>query len=358
LFNAQAKIRLYRSNTGSDSEEYQLVQEIPITSTETTDNTLSENLSLFILPSIEWDAPPDDNTSLYPDGPLKWIGAMPNGFLAGVTLTEICFSEQNILHAWPVSYRYPIKHDIVAAEVMSSGVAVLTDKRPFAVLGSDPSSMSVVEINREQACVSKDSVTSINGAVFYASPDGLVAFENTTLEVLTEELITQSEWQALVPESIKGFVYEGKYVGFYNTGTEQGAFMFDPRGGRNALTFFDGNVTAGFYYKDNLYVVENNSIKKFDKDCANPKAFEYLTRRVQLPLALNFVLLKVTAVTYPVNIRVAAYYNGELVDNSTYTVENGTPTYMHSGFLANQWEVEISNNPVMSVALTESFEEM
>jgi hypothetical protein len=354
LFDAQAKIRLYRSNTGTDSDEYQFVKELPIGTADTTDQTASEDLSLFTLPSTDWDAPPDDNTSLYPDGPLNWMGAMPNGFLAGTTLTEICFSERAVFHAWPVSYRYPIKHKIVGAEIMSGGVAVLTDKRPFAVLGSDPASMSIIEINREQSCESKKSIVSINGAVLYASPDGLVAMENTSLTILTEGLLTQTEWQQMNPSTMKAYNYEGKYVCFY----DNGGFIFDPRDKRNALVFITQSATAGFYYKDNLYLSVSNNVVKFDKDDLNPQTIQYKTRRVQIERAINFALMKVTATQYPVEVTVTAYYNNEQVDSQLYTVENGTPVYMHSGFLANQWEINISGNPVMSVALAESFEEL
>jgi hypothetical protein len=356
LFGAQAKIRLYRSNTGSSATDYQLVTEEPIGTTSYVDSTPSTSLSSVILPSLEWDAPPDDNTGLYPDGPLKWIGAMPNSFLAGVTNEELCFSEVNVLHAWPVLYRTRIE-DIVTAAVVPQGVVVLTKDRPYIAFGSGPSSMSVTPLLSSQACLSKRSVVTLESAVIYASPDGLCGIEGTQLRVLTEDLMSKDEWKALNPSSMHAYHYEGTYICFYDNGTP-GGFVFDPRGGRNALVFLDFYCKAGFYFEDALYLLRtNNEVARYNEGSTKLN-FCWQSRRAKLPEALNFGLMRVTADDYPLDVKVASYYDGEQMSDHTYTVENGKPMYIEPGFISNEWEVSVEDKGVLALQLANSWGEL
>jgi hypothetical protein len=356
LFGAQAYIRVYRSNTGSSATDYQFVAQLPIGTASYVDNTESANLSSVILPSIEWDAPPDDDIGLYPDGPLTWIGAMPNSFLAGVTTTELCFSEVNVLHAWPILYRTRIE-DIVTAAVVPQGVVILTKDRPYFAYGSGPSSMSITPLNSSQACLSKRSVVTLETAVLYASPDGLCGIEGTQLKILTEALMSKDEWKALNPSSMHAYHYEGKYVCFYDNGTP-GGFIFDVRGGKNALVFLDFWCKSGFYYEDTLYLLKtNNQVSKFNEGTL-PLPFIWQSRRAKLPEACNFSLLRTTADAYPLDVSITAYYDGELMSTEIYTVVNGKPQYIEAGFLANEWEVTVADKGVLSIQLTTSWSEM
>ena len=67
-FGTGALKRIYRSNTGSTNTTFQFVAEVPFTTTSYNDTTSSFALG-EVLPSDTWIGPPDDNTSLYPDGP-------------------------------------------------------------------------------------------------------------------------------------------------------------------------------------------------------------------------------------------------------------------------------------------------
>jgi len=357
LFGAHAKIYLYRSNTGSSATDYQFVAKMPIGTPSYIDSTASSNLSSIILPSLEWDSPPDDDTSLYPDGPLKWIGAMPNSFLVGVTNKELCFSEVNVLHAWPVLYRFRIE-DIVTAAVVPQGVVILTKDKPYVSYGSSPASMSITPLNSSQACLSKRSVVTLESAVIYASPDGLCGIEGPQLKILTEELMSKDEWKALNPSSMHAYHYEGKYVCFYDNGTTQGGFIFDPRGGRNALVFLDFYCKSGFYFEDTLYLMKaNNQIAKFNEGLTKLN-FCWQSRRAKLPEAINFGLLRVTADDYPIVVKVAAYYDGELMSDQSYIVDSAKPRYIEAGFLANEWEVSVEDKGVLSIQLANAWGEL
>ena len=361
-FGIGAKKRIYRSNTGTDSTSFQFVAEVDIGALEYEDSIESQYLG-EVIPSTTWDGPPDDDTALYPDGPLFWMDDMPNSFLIGVTKREVCFSEINVLHAWPIDYRKPIRSEIVGAAVIGQGALILTKSNPYLCYGSDPASMSLSKMESNQACSSKLSIVPLEESVLYASPDGLCGLVNGRIEVLTEGLISQDEWQALAPTTIKGYAYEGMYIGFYNAlgiGGDRGGFVFDPRKGTNNLVFLDFYSNAGVHYDDHLYLLKtDNQIAKFNKDTENPLNMAWKSRRVKLEQATNFAVMKIISSDYPVNVKVRAFYDSLEVADNTYTIENSTPIYLDSGFIANEWEVEITGNasPVF-ITLANSWEEM
>ena len=88
-----AKKRIYRSNTGSNTTAFQFVKEVTLATASTTDSVTNASLGELI-PSTYWIAPPDEQTSLYPNGQMKGLTALPNGIFAGFTGKRICFSER------------------------------------------------------------------------------------------------------------------------------------------------------------------------------------------------------------------------------------------------------------------------
>mgnify|MGYP000858957446 CR=1 FL=1 len=328
--------RIYRSNTGSNTTAFQFVAEVTLAATSYTDTT-TNNLLQEIIPSTYNIGPPDDDTSLYPDGPLQGLTALPNGVLAGFTGKRVCFSEPFKPHAWPIVYRLTVDEDIVGISATSNGVIVTTKGRPYLIAGTDPQSMSSMRLEAPHACLNKNSIVNMGGYVVYAGPDGLVAATGTAeTAVITEEQITPTQWQAsYYPSTIKGFLWEGRYVGFYSTGSGYGGFIFDPRAGTNSLVNLDvsSEIRGGFTDPDDsqLYLIISNTIKKFQGSNTgltyNWKSKEFVPPK---PTSMGFA--KVEAETYPVRIKV--YGDGSVIYNaviatagSAYTVTGTTPSF-------------------------------
>ena len=137
-------VRIYRLNTGSASANYQFVAELAIGTTGYTDSTSDADLSPLILPSTDWDGPPDDLHSLV---------KMPNGILAGISKDQICFCEPYQPHAWPIQYRYGMNRNGVALGTFLSSVVVGTEDNPWIWSGSHPAYMSGVKGDEAQACI-------------------------------------------------------------------------------------------------------------------------------------------------------------------------------------------------------------
>ena len=156
-FGSGAKKRIYRSNTGSNTTVFQFVAEVNMSTTIYEDTSKNADLE-EIIPSTYWIGPPDDDTTLYPDGPMKGLTALPNGVFAGFTGKRICFSEPFLPHAWPVIYRITLEDNIVAIGAAGNGLIVTTEGRPYLVSGTDPQSMTAFRMEAAQACLSKKSL--------------------------------------------------------------------------------------------------------------------------------------------------------------------------------------------------------
>ena len=329
-----SKKRIYRSNTGSNSTQFQFVTELALSATTYTDTSKNTELA-EVLPSSTWIAPPDDS-ALYPDGPMKGLLALGNGTFAGFTGNRICFSEAYQPHAWPAAYRLGIEEKIVGIKATSNGLIVGTESTPYLVTGSDPSAMIAIKIETAEACLSKRSMVDMGETVIYAGPDGLIAASGAQASNITEGLITPEQWQSdYYPSTITGFYWQGRYVGFYNTGSGFGGFIFDPRQGTNALVDLDAAalIRGGFTDPDDneLYLIIGNKIKKFQGSSTN---LTYNWKSKEFPMARHTSMgfAKVDAEAYPVTLKV--YGDGSVIYNATistsgsvFSVTGTTPSF-------------------------------
>jgi hypothetical protein len=237
-----------------------------------------------VLPSDTWVGPPDDNLTLYPDGPLKGLIPLAQGVMAGFTGKRFCLSEPFLPHAWPVQYRITTEEDIVAIASTANGVAALTDGQPYFITGTDPSAMTAIRIDLAQACVNIHSVVDMGSYVLYAGPDGLCAVEGASGSVVSSGLISAKQWNSTFnPTTIRAFRHEGTYVAFHSTG----GWVYDPRGEENALTTLSisAEVRGGYMNpKDGeLYVIVGNKIQKYRGGTANKTAI-FKSKKFVTPL--------------------------------------------------------------------------
>jgi len=329
--------RLYRSNTGSNTTAFQYVTQVTL-GTTTFNDTLDNDELAEVIPSTYWIGPPNEDTSLYPEGSMLGLTAMPNGIFAGFKGKRLYFSEAYMPHAWPVSYRITIEEEIVAIGMAGNGLIVATKGTPYLVSGTDPRAMQVLRIEAAQACLNKASLVDMGDMVMYAGADGLVAAAGTDVQVITEGLITPQQWRTdYYPTALKGFRWEGKYIGLYTSGGNYGGFIFDPRGGKNTLALLtqtSSTDAAGGYTDpdDNeLYIIIDNAIKKFQGG-ATYQTFTWKSKEFVPPKPTSMGFLKVDAEAWPVVVKV--YGDGSLFYHATistsgnaYAVTGSTPSF-------------------------------
>ena len=369
--------RIYRSNTGSNTTAFQFVAEIAL-SASSFDDTKSNDELAEIIPSYYWVAPPDDDSSTYPDGPMKGLTALPNGIMAGFTGKRICFSEAFLPHAWPTSYRMAIEDNIVGMKAAGNGLIVTTEGSPYLIAGSDPASMSAIKIESTQACLSKTSMVDMGQYVIYAGAEGLVAAAGTDVQIITEGLITPDQWQAqYYPTTINATLWKGRYLGFYNTGSGFGGFIFDPRGSEKALTTLTASALIRGTFTDpddgNAYLIIANQIKKFQGGSTD-QTYTWKSKDFVPPKPTSMGFLKVDAEAFPVTLKVygdgvVIYHAVIAAAGSAFTVTGTTPSFsavtiqepvvrlpasMHKDFA-----IEVSSAKIVNeVCIAESIDEL
>lgn len=176
-----------------------------------TDNFDSRFL-LDTLQTDEYDAPPAG---------LQGLTAVQNNFLAGFVANEIYFSELNRPHAWPVSYKITIEHNIVGLAAVGSSLFVATDSYPYLVTGNDPAGgFSVQRIDLNYPCTNAKSMVIMEYGVVYATYEGLAVYSPFAgSQLITKYNYDEDSWsQSLNPATIVGEYFGSKYIGSHSSG--------------------------------------------------------------------------------------------------------------------------------------------
>lgn len=304
--------RIYCSAAGSDTDSLLFVAEIAVATTEYEHDFDADGLGEEC-PSVTWAEPPDD---------LEGLIGLPNGGLAGFDGIDLYFCEPYRPYAWPTGYIQSLGNEIVGLGNIDTTVVALTVGKPYFIQGSHPDSMVSVEAEIEQACVSKRSIVSMLGRVFYASPDGLMAIAPGVSENITFDLFDKEQWQTIVPSSIHAYSFDGKYIAFYDDGETQGGFIFDPA--EKEFIFHEVYADAGYtdLLNDTLYLSIDDNLVKWE----GGSALDYIWKSKQFtfPSKLTFSRLRVSAESYPVTFKLycdeTLIYSKSIKNDSVYTL--------------------------------------
>lgn len=377
-FGTGALKRVYRSNTGSTNTTFQFLAEVPISTQTYVDTTPSAALG-EVLPSDSWIGPPDDNASLYPDGPMKGLIAVANGVFAGFTGKRLCLSEPFLPHAWPIDYRITLEEDIVAIGAVANGIIALTNGTPYFVTGTDPSAMTAIRVDLPQACVNVHSVVDMGSYLLYAGPDGLCAVTGGEGRVVTEGLISARQWNdSFNPTGFRAFRHENTYVAFWTEAGVHKGFVYDPRADETAISTLTtaAEVRGGYMNpKDGeLYLIVGNEVVKY-RGSATKRTLTWKSKKFVTTKPLSMSWVSVHAQAYPVVVKVwadgdlVAHYSLAYANNvytQTVTVPNGAstgslrePVMRLPPRVAQVWEVQVSGVvDIDEVCLAQSIDEI
>ncbi len=350
-FTTGALKRIYRTNTGSEATSYQFVAEVAYSTSTHVDTVASAALG-EVIPSITWMRPADDDSSLFPTGPLKGLCSIGNGIMAGFTGNTLCFSVPYLPHAWPIEFQVATAAPIVAIKPIPGGLVIGTEGKPYVAMGVDPSAISLVELESNQACVSAQSMVDMGDYVIYASPDGLVAVQGTKAQLLTETLLTRDQWQAYNPETMEAMAYEGVYIASHTNGS----ILFDIRAGKNALTTCSDTFVGGYsrLETDTLYFVDGTSVKKFGQG-SGTYSYTWKSKPFVTQKPTNLSWAKVSAESYPITFKLY----GDNAEKSSVTVQDSEPFRLPSGYRSTEWEIELSGTPAInSVSIADNLDEL
>jgi hypothetical protein len=274
--------------------------------------------------------------------------------MAGFKGRDVYFCVPYRPFAWPVQYIQSLDYPVVGLGRMDTTLAVLTKGVPYLIQGASPDAMVVVKSNLEQACASKRSIVSFNGAVLYASPDGLVMLSPGNSRVITEQMFTRAQWQSqILPTSIHAYSHDMKYIAFYNNGSTSGGFVYDLSTGK--FTLNDTYATAAYadLQNDKLFLTfADRSVKVWLAGSARTATWK--SKKFTLPRFMGFAAAKVEAESY--NLTAKFYADGVLTH--TQTVTSREP-FRLPPVQGRDWEIQIETSvEVFSVSMAEAVEEL
>jgi hypothetical protein len=349
-----AKIRVYRTQGSSTGTDFYFLREINIGLTSTAD----DNRSLGeVITTTNWlPAPgiPTGGLTSITEPTLSNLTAMWNGMMAGISGNSVRICEAYAPYAWPAGYEVvPPDSKPVGLGVFGQTMLVLTTGRPLILSGSTPDGMDQQPLEMYQGCVASRSVVSMGTGVAWASEDGLCWYGVGGARVITNGVMLREDWQALVPSSIIGQMYEGLYLGSYDDGTGRKGFIIDPNG--SSIYFLDVGYSAMHFdsLKDQLYVLDGANIGKWD--AGSSMTYRSRSKLFRQAYPMNYAVAVVTANAYPVTFRM--YADGTL--KHTQTVADRNPFRLPSGFRAFEYQFELEGtNPVQDLLVATSVEEL
>lgn len=253
-----------------------------------------------VCPSMEWDLPPEH---------MRGLTGLPNGVMAGFVNRDVFLCEPYRPHAWPRKYQYTVSADIVGLGAMDTTLAVLTKAHPYFLQGSHPGAMVVVRADLEQACVSRASIVEMQGAVVYASPDGLVRLSPGGSGVVTKDIIGRYDWRALNPETMRSHYHDRVYVGI--TDTDMILMDFD----NGQMSKVDPQLGGGLPFRggytelrsDALYLCrEDGQIVEWQGSDTDVMTYTWQSKVFTMPRHTGFSAIEVDAEDYT-DLRLTVY---------------------------------------------------
>lgn len=293
--------------------------------------------------SSDYDAPPAD---------VIGLTEIQNGVMLAWSSKKVCPNVPFVYHAFPLAYRFDFSETIMGIGVFNETALVATSGQPYLIGGVSPANYVKKKLPYPWPCVSRRSVISSNIGVFYASIRGLVWWNGSSIQIITEKIISEAQWAAMVPTLMMGFFFKGKvYIIMY--GTAMG-FILDVSGEQPFIIDFtlpysiyggftdkESDVLRLISYGDSFY-----DLRSFGEGSSN-LTMQWQSREEVTP-AINFSSLKIIGTGWG-TATVKLYGDGLLKDTITAT---GNGVYrLSSGYRASRWSVEVSSSTVTVEAI-------
>lgn len=343
--------RIYRSNTGSASTEYQFVAEIAIATTTLHDAVADGDLG-EVCPSLNWDEPPND---------LHSVVGLTNGMVAGISGNEVCICEPFRPWAFPEDYRTAFDFKPVGLGAFGGYLVVCTNGDPYIGFATTPEAYTFERLRVAQGCVAKRSIVSTGDGVIYASSDGLVAVAAGGAPVITAPWFDRDTWQKINPSSLVGAFVDGRYHGRYSGASapfnSYTGFILDLT--NKTLVFT--NIAASAMYvdpaNDALYLQQGTSIVKWNAGSAATMILR--SKRFELPTPKNFGAAQALVTSGTLTVDLYSVKDGTTTLRKSKSVTASTPYRLPAGYKARTVEIEISGTGSFeSVIAAETMKEL
>jgi hypothetical protein len=339
------EIRVYRTPTGSTLAQYFYAGTIGALSGpgvfNFADNVLGEQLN-----------EPLTSLNFYPpDSGLQGLMSLPNGILAAWKDNELHFSEAYKPWAWPPSYVKTLPNAIVGGIVYGAGALITTRSHPYFVSGVSPDSMTTSKINVDQAGVSKKSMAVVDGAVIYASNDGLVVVSGGSASLAQgQRFFTRDVWRQRYSAGLSSMHFsswDGRLVAFSSVGAFK-PFMIrldEADGTMTELPAFQAKCAFVSQLSDQMYYGHNSGIFQFNG--GQEQQAVWMSREMAIGRPCNFgiaqALVEGSWTLEFWSWGKTAGTDGAWTKRHTETLTTGQRTFrLPSGYESDRYKIKIS----------------
>ena len=328
-----ALVRLYRFVPGtSDAGAYFYLREWAVGATPTNPIDDARAVGSDPLATIGFRPPPANAHSLT---------KMWNGMFALASDKSVRVCEPYKHYAYPLPYQIDLPDKVIALATWSQRLLALTTGDAHVIAGSSPEGLDEEAAKINRPCASPRGVVEFNEGenakgVVWPSEEGLCWYGDGGFRLVTGNMLTREQWQAMQPSTMVAGRVLGLYVCFYNDGAIKG-FVIDPKD-PNGIYMLTTGYDAVFRdpLTDRLYVLEGGNIKRWNAGASMTATFR--SKTILLPDPVNIGALEVIAKGYPVTVKV--WGDGVLrIDRSVPSAEivRGTP-----GWVSDQLQFEVS----------------
>ena len=206
-----------------------------------------------------------------PTSGMQNLVALPNGVFAAFKGNTLYLTEPYRPHAWPYQQTFP--HAIRAICVGSQALVVTTASGAYLLLGSQPANMQQQRLPIPQAGLDPKLILNIEGAVAYASQDGIVTVSGSSASLnMSQQLFSREDWRGryasiLTPGSTARMAYHDGFLVLVDSASSLG-FIIRLDEAAGTYTQFNQQFDGMFYLpvQDTLYYSVGAYIYRFRND--------------------------------------------------------------------------------------------
>jgi hypothetical protein len=207
------------------NDEYLLVATLPISQIAFTHDPLTQPFGNALM-TDEYVPVPDDASDFWHYGTSQ---------LAFRSQGDIRFTEPYNYSLAPLKYSYRPQADLLRIAATQQFIYMLTCSQPEVLDSKVACDMSGARassvVNDSFPLIGRQSVATHENSVIFASVTGLVHLNSSNAMVVTEDIFTQAQWDALQPQTMIGVVYNGYYYGATATCTFRFEMARGPKSG-------------------------------------------------------------------------------------------------------------------------------
>lgn len=273
-----SQFHIYR--TFGASPNYVRINKALVSGSQYFDDTSNVSEIGLSLSSVDWREPPMG---------LEGVEITSDGWAIAYKGNTVYMSEPNRLYAWP--YNKSFSSDIRGVRAGKRFVVITTAKETHILVGTHPASASYDNLGIPQAGTSQRTMVNIEGAVAFASADGIVTVAGGRGSLdLSRQLFDRPDWQSRYGPDLDSsgfrFAYHDGFLAALSDNVARPGFLVRLEGEEGStFTNLPFKVDSAFYLPvaDALYYVVGSAVYEFGAGNNYLGTAQWSSKEYQLP---------------------------------------------------------------------------